>query len=97
MERRDAEPFYDFTPIIERVVDEPERVPNALSNLSVRQREALELHFGLPDGVQRSYRQVAEAMNISRRLARRHVKKALANLRHPVRVDRRPSLEEILR
>jgi RNA polymerase primary sigma factor len=62
-----------------------EQVKNALSVLSEREREVLELRFGLVDGKDHTLEEVGQHFNVTRERIRQIEAKALRKLRHPTR------------
>lgn len=90
------EPSYEITGIINRTVDEPKRFPSALDGLSPRQLEAVRLVYGIKDGRFRSYREAGDEMHISRSTVAAHINRALDKIRYPSRVDRLPSLVDLV-
>ena len=62
-----------------------EQVKNALSVLSEREREVLELRFGLVDGKDHTLEEVGQYFNVTRERIRQIEAKALRKLRHPTR------------
>jgi RNA polymerase primary sigma factor len=62
-----------------------ESVKNALSVLSDRERQVLELRFGLADGKDHTLEEVGQYFNVTRERIRQIESKALRKLRHPTR------------
>lgn len=62
-----------------------EQVNNALSALSERERQVLELRFGLVDGKDHTLEEVSRYFNVTRERIRQIEAKALRKLRHPTR------------
>lgn len=62
-----------------------EQVKNALAVLSEREREVLELRFGLVDGKDHTLEEVGQYFNVTRERIRQIEAKALRKLRHPTR------------
>jgi RNA polymerase primary sigma factor len=62
-----------------------EQVKNALAVLSPREREVLEMRFGLLDGKDHTLEEVGQAFNVTRERIRQIEAKALRKLRHPTR------------
>jgi RNA polymerase primary sigma factor len=62
-----------------------EQVKNALAVLSEREREVLEMRFGLVDGKDHTLEEVGLQFNVTRERIRQIESKALRKLRHPVR------------
>jgi RNA polymerase primary sigma factor len=62
-----------------------ESVKNALAVLSEREREVLELRFGLVDGKDHTLEEVGQYFNVTRERIRQIEAKALRKLRHPTR------------
>jgi RNA polymerase primary sigma factor len=62
-----------------------EQVKNALSVLSERERQVLELRFGLVDGKDHTLEEVGQYFNVTRERIRQIEAKALRKLRHPTR------------
>ena len=62
-----------------------EQIKNALSVLSQREREVLELRFGLLDGTDHTLEEVGQYFNVTRERIRQIEAKALRKLRHPTR------------
>jgi RNA polymerase primary sigma factor len=60
-------------------------VQNALAVLSEREREVLELRFGLMDGKDHTLEEVGQYFNVTRERIRQIESKALRKLRHPTR------------
>jgi RNA polymerase sigma factor (sigma-70 family) len=66
-----------------------EQVHAALDLLNRREREVLEMRFGLKDGRAHTLEEVAQAFGVSRERIRQIERKALRKLRHPTR-SRKP-------
>jgi RNA polymerase primary sigma factor len=62
-----------------------EQVKNALAVLSEREREVLELRFGLIDGTDHTLEEVGQYFKVTRERVRQIEAKALRKLRHPTR------------
>jgi RNA polymerase primary sigma factor len=62
-----------------------EQVKNALAVLSTREREVMEMRFGLLDGKDHTLEEVGQAFNVTRERIRQIEAKALRKLRHPTR------------
>jgi RNA polymerase primary sigma factor len=62
-----------------------ESVKNALAVLSDRERQVLELRFGLVDGKDHTLEEVGQYFNVTRERIRQIEAKALRKLRHPTR------------
>jgi RNA polymerase primary sigma factor len=62
-----------------------EQVQHALSVLSERERQVLELRFGLVDGKDHTLEEVSRYFNVTRERIRQIEAKALRKLRHPTR------------
>lgn len=62
-----------------------EQVQNALDALSDRERQVLELRFGLIDGKDHTLEEVSNYFNVTRERIRQIEAKALRKLRHPTR------------
>ncbi len=62
-----------------------EAVKNALAVLSEREREVLEMRFGLVDGKEHTLEEVGQHFNVTRERIRQIESKALRKLRHPTR------------
>lgn len=62
-----------------------EQVQNTLSVLSERERQVLELRFGLTDGKDHTLEEVSRYFNVTRERIRQIEAKALRKLRHPTR------------
>ena len=62
-----------------------EQVKNALAVLSDREREVLEMRFGLHDGKDHTLEEVGQYFNVTRERIRQIEAKALRKLRHPTR------------
>ena len=62
-----------------------EQVRHALDSLSDREREVLELRFGLNDGKEHTLEEVSRYFNVTRERVRQIEAKALRKMRHPAR------------
>ncbi|MGZ9164907.1 MAG: sigma-70 family RNA polymerase sigma factor [Anaerolineales bacterium] len=62
-----------------------EQVQSALTSLSEREREVLELRFGLKDGKEHTLEEVSRYFDVTRERIRQIEAKALRKLRHPSR------------
>jgi RNA polymerase primary sigma factor len=62
-----------------------EQVQHALAELSERERQVLELRFGLVDGKDHTLEEVSRYFNVTRERIRQIEAKALRKLRHPTR------------
>jgi RNA polymerase primary sigma factor len=62
-----------------------EQIRNSLSSLSERERQVLELRFGLVDGHDHTLEEVSQYFNVTRERIRQIEAKALRKLRHPSR------------
>ena len=62
-----------------------EQVRNALGQLGPREREVLEMRFGLQDGQAHTLEEVGQAFGVTRERIRQIEAKALRKLRHPIR------------
>jgi RNA polymerase primary sigma factor len=62
-----------------------EQVQHALASLSERERQVLELRFGLVDGKDHTLEEVSRYFNVTRERIRQIEAKALRKLRHPTR------------
>ncbi|MDO9301951.1 MAG: sigma-70 family RNA polymerase sigma factor [Anaerolineales bacterium] len=62
-----------------------EQVRHALASLSDREREVLELRFGLNDGKEHTLEEVSRYFNVTRERVRQIEAKALRKMRHPAR------------
>jgi RNA polymerase primary sigma factor len=65
-----------------------EQIHNVLEQLSRREREVLEMRFGLRDGQSRTLEEVGQAFGVTRERIRQIEAKALRKLRHPIRSRR---------
>ena len=65
-----------------------ETVTAVLHSLSTRERQVLELRFGLHDGQTRTLEEVGKEFNVTRERIRQIEAKALRKLRHPTRATR---------
>ena len=71
-----------------------EQVQNALSILTDREREVLEMRFGLKDGQDHTLEEVGQHFRVTRERIRQIEAKALRKLRHPSRSKRLKSFIE---
>lgn len=62
-----------------------EQIRNSLASLSERERQVLELRFGLVDGHDHTLEEVSQYFNVTRERIRQIESKALRKLRHPSR------------
>ncbi len=62
-----------------------EKIDEALSNLTSRERDVLRMRFGLDDGYSRTLEEVGKHFNVTRERIRQIEAKALKKLRHPSR------------
>jgi RNA polymerase primary sigma factor len=62
-----------------------EQVQNVLGALTERERQVLELRFGLIDGKDHTLEEVSNYFNVTRERIRQIEAKALRKLRHPTR------------
>ena len=62
-----------------------EQVQNSLSALNERERQVLELRFGLVDGKDHTLEEVSQFFDVTRERIRQIEAKALRKLRHPSR------------
>ena len=63
-----------------------ERLKNVLHTLTSREREVLNLRFGLSDGYSRTLEEVGKQFTVTRERIRQIEAKALRKLRHPIRL-----------
>jgi len=63
-----------------------ERIGEVLRSLAPREREVIELRFGLKDGHPRTLDEVAKVYGITRERIRQIEAKALRKMRHPTRI-----------
>src|SRR5262249_61234412 len=71
-----------------------ERIGEVLRSLTPREREVIELRFGLRDGHPRALEEVAQAYGITRERIRQIEARGLLKLRQPVRRPRLPRFAE---
>ena len=82
IEDKDAENPYDMTAFsLLR-----EKLGNVLETLTPREREVLNLRFGLKDGYSRTLEEVGQFFNVTRERIRQIEAKALRKMRHPTRI-----------
>ena len=62
-----------------------EQMSDILRSLSAREREVLEMRFGLKDGRGRTLEEVGQEFGVTRERIRQIEAKALRKLRHPIR------------
>ncbi len=72
-----------------------ERITEVLRSLAQREREVIELRYGLKDGTQRTLDDVARMYGITRERIRQIEARALLKLRQPVRRDRLEGFSEV--
>ena len=72
-----------------------EQVQSALAALSDREREVLELRYGLIDGKDHTLEEVGQYFKVTRERIRQIEAKALRKLRHPTRSEPLRSFLEI--
>ncbi len=65
-----------------------EQISDILGLLTEREREVLEMRFGLKDGISHTLEEVGQAFGVTRERIRQIESKALRKLRHPLRVRR---------
>ena len=65
-----------------------ERLREVLYSLNPREREVLDMRFGLKDGVARTLEEVGKEFNVTRERIRQIEAKALRKLRHPSRIKK---------
>ena len=65
-----------------------EEIGNVLMTLQEREREVLELRFGLIDGTSHTLEEVGKRFNVTREIIRQIEAKALRKLRHPSRAKK---------
>jgi RNA polymerase primary sigma factor len=63
-----------------------DKLSNVLSSLNGREREVLELRFGLGDGYSRTLEEVGMQFRVTRERIRQIEAKALRKMRHPTRI-----------
>jgi|GEM_PF-2361765 len=63
-----------------------DRIRDVLDTLNPREREVLELRFGLVDGYSRTLEEVAKQFRVTRERIRQIEAKALRKMRHPTRI-----------
>lgn len=71
-----------------------ERIIEVLRSLTPREREVIELRFGLKDGQPRTLDEVARCYGITRERIRQIESRSLLKLRHPNRSHRLASFAE---
>lgn len=74
-----------------------EQVQSALAALSERERQVLELRFGLVDGKDHTLEEVSRYFNVTRERIRQIEAKALRKMRHPIRIRQLHGFLEIKR
>jgi RNA polymerase primary sigma factor len=72
-----------------------ERIEEVLRSLTTREREVIELRFGLRDGQPKTLDEVAKTYGITRERIRQIEARGLVKLRHPARSQRLASFAEI--
>ena len=72
-----------------------ERITEVLRSLTPREREVIELRFGLRDGHPRTLEEVARAYGITRERIRQIEARGLLKLRQPIRRDRLADFAEV--
>jgi RNA polymerase primary sigma factor len=65
-----------------------ERIVEVLRSLAPREREVIELRFGLRDGTAKTLDEVAQVYGITRERIRQIEARAISKLRQPIRSDR---------
>jgi RNA polymerase primary sigma factor len=65
-----------------------ERIVEVLKSLTPREREVIELRFGLKDGQPRTLDEVAQCYGITRERIRQIESRSLSKLRQPIRSSR---------
>lgn len=65
-----------------------ERIERVLQTLPFRHREMIRLRFGLEDGYEYSYEEIARIFNVSRSSAQQYVSRGIEKLQHPVRTEK---------
>jgi len=65
-----------------------EQIEEVLTSLTDRERQVLQLRFGLPDGSPRTLEEVGQIFHVTRERVRQIEAKALRKLRHPTRSRR---------
>lgn len=85
-------PLADFIPDKENPLEDTveilllrEQLDKVLGTLTPREREILELRYGLADGRERTLEDVGKIFNVTRERIRQIQEKALRKLRHPAR------------
>ena len=85
-------PLADFIPDKENPLEDTvdilllrEQIDTVLETLTPREREILELRYGLADGQERTLEEVGKIFNVTRERIRQIQEKALRKLRHPAR------------
>jgi RNA polymerase primary sigma factor len=72
-----------------------ERLKDVLHTLTDREREVLNLRFGLKDGYSRTLEEVGKQFNVTRERIRQIEAKALRKLRHPIRIRKLEGFLEV--
>ena len=65
-----------------------ERIQEVLYTLTERERQVLDMRFGLSNGYSRTLEEVGKLFNVTRERIRQIEAKALRKLRHPTRLRR---------
>ena len=65
-----------------------EKIRDVLSTLSIRERQVLDLRFGLSDNHPRTLEEVGRKFNVTRERIRQIEAKGLRKCRHPIRISR---------
>lgn len=71
-----------------------EKMVEVLETLSPRERQVLELRFGLPDGKMKTLEEVGRHFNVTRERIRQIEAKAIRKMRHPVRANKLKELRD---